>query len=45
MQFYNRFVPRINLLMSPLFKATAGKKKNEAVPWTPQLEEAFSAAK
>ena len=44
-QFYNRFVPRINLLMSPLFKATAGKKRSETVPWSPQLEEAFSAAK
>ena len=44
-QFYNRFIPRVNLLMSPLFKAMAGKKKSETIQWTPELESTFVKAK
>ena len=43
--FYNRFIPKINVTMSPLFAAMAGKKKTESIEWTPQVEEAFAAAK
>ena len=43
--FYNRFLPRINLLMAPLFAATAGKKRPHAIAWTPATEAAFGAAK
>ena len=29
--FYNRFIPKINITMSPLFAAMAGKKKTESI--------------
>merc|ERR1712107_661326 len=45
LQFYNRFIPRINLLMAPLFKEMAGRKKQEPVHWTPELKTTFSKAK
>ena len=43
--FYNKYIPHINLRLAPLFAAAAGKKKTEAVPWTPQLEAAFKTSK
>merc|ERR1712015_37960 len=43
--FYNKYVPNINLRLAPLFTAAAGKKKTEAMPWTPQLDAAFKASK
>lgn len=43
--FYNRYIPRINIIMSPLFAAMAGRKKQEQIQWSPELESAFNAAK
>lgn len=44
-QFYNQFVSSINLLMSPLCKAVAGKKQLEAILWIPKLKQAFTTAR
>ena len=43
--FYNKYIPNINLRLAPLFAAATGKKKTEAVPWMPQLEAAFKTSK
>lgn len=43
--FYYIFVPRLSLLMSPLSKAMAGKKKNNKVTWTQPLQRAFEDTK
>ena len=43
--FYNRFIPKINLIMAPLFQATAGKKKNDSIQWSTEVADAFQAAK
>ena len=43
--FYNRFVPHLNLIMTPLFASTAGKKKTELITWSEELSSAFSATK
>ena len=39
--FYNRFIPKINLIMAPLFQATAGKKKNDSIQWSTEVANAF----
>ena len=43
--FYNRFIKHISLIMAPLFASTAGKKKKELITWSPELDKSFSAAK
>ena len=43
--FYNKYVANINLCLALLFAATAGKKKTDVVPLTPQLDAALKASK
>ena len=44
-QFYNKYIPRINLILRPLFAEIANKKKTEKVVWTTELDQAFLKAK
>ena len=41
--FYHRFVPRAAYLLRPIYRAIASKEK--LIQWTPELTEAFDAAK
>ena len=43
--FHYRIVPRLSLLMEPLFKTTAGAKKKDKVKWTYLVEKAFQSTK
>ena len=43
--FYNKYIPNINRILAPLFKAAAGKKKAARIPWSPELEKSFTGAK
>ena len=44
-QFYNKYIPRINLILCPLFTLTASRKKSEHINWTAELKQAFNKAK
>ena len=44
-QFYNKYIPRINLIMCPLFAVIASRKRPEVIEWTADLELAFLKAK
>ena len=43
--FYSRFVPRLSIIMDPLFKATAGRSKNDTLEWTPAMQSSFQLTK
>ena len=43
--FYNRFMPHVSLIMKPLFAAVAGKKGKDLVEWDPQTTKAFTDTK
>ena len=45
-QFYNRFIPNIALIMAPLNSLLAGKpRKNDKIAWNPEATQAFVDAK
>ena len=43
--FYSRFVPHLSVTMDPLFKASAGKSKRDAITWTEAMSAAFRDTK
>ena len=43
--FYSRFVPHLSVTMDPLFKASAGKSKGDAIAWTDAMSTAFQLTK
>ena len=43
--FYCRFVPRLSVIMAPLFKSSAGMAKSDAISWDPALSAAFNLTK
>ena len=45
LQFYNKYLPKINLVLRPLFDEIAGKKKAEKVNWSEHLDHSFQQAK
>ena len=44
-QFYNKYIPKANLTMAPLFAAIAGKKKAVPLEWSTDVEQAFNKTK
>ena len=44
-QFYNKYIPRINLILAPLFSAIAGRKPADRVERTVDLELSFNKAR
>ena len=44
-QFYNKYIPKVNLTMAPLFAAIAGKKKAVPLEWSSDIKQAFNKAK
>ncbi|XP_056128342.1 uncharacterized protein LOC130106298 [Rhinichthys klamathensis goyatoka] len=43
--FYNRFLPRAAQLMRPLYYALRGRRPADVLAWSPEMADAFDAAK
>ena len=43
--FYKKFVPQLSVIMAPLFKSSAGKKKKDLIVWDDDLSCAFTKTK
>ena len=45
LNFYHRFVPRVAEILVPLHAGLSGRKRLASLVWTPDMEDAFAAAK